>query len=290
MRDYGKVHTSFWSSPTIQGMSDDARLLALYLMTSPHTTIVGVFRLPDGYASEDLGWAAERVAKGFEELLSKGFANRCETTKWVWITKHLVWNPPENPNQVKAAAKCAATIPIECAWKQAFMRLHGPLLGFGDEFEEKGCGTLSEPLLNQKQEQKQEQKQKKEKAPAAQVVGLEAIPQDLLEEWKGVRAAKRAGKITPTVVKALEREAAKAGLSVEAAIRKCVERGWQGFEADWLKDAKAKAADEVRTSAGVTPTTGALQRLAADRMTPEQFAASEAARHEFNAKRKGVTA
>ena len=104
MRDYGKVHTSYWTSSNIRAMSEDGRALAMYLLTCPHGTIAGVFRLPDGYACEDLQWDSERVKKGFAELFQNGFANRCETTKWVWIAKHFEWNPPENPNQKKAAA------------------------------------------------------------------------------------------------------------------------------------------------------------------------------------------
>lgn len=160
MRDYGKVHSTFWSSPTIAPLGDDAKLLALYLLTCQHSTIAGVFRMPDGYASEDLEWTQSRVAKGFAELLANGFANRCETTKWVWITKHLKWNAPDNPNQRKAAAKVAATVPDECAWKPEFMRVCGPLLGLESAAEGNPLPTVSEPLgkprLNQ--EQKQEQK------------------------------------------------------------------------------------------------------------------------------------
>lgn len=141
MRDYGKVHIQFWSSQTIRSMTEDGRMLALYLLTSPHTTLAGVFRLPDGYASEDLGWASERVSEGFKELFRKGFANRCETTKWAWICKHLDWNPPENPNQRKAAAKMAASIPDECAWKPDFMRVYGEKLGMEP-------WTPPEPLIN----------------------------------------------------------------------------------------------------------------------------------------------
>ena len=132
-------------------------MLALYLMTSPHTTITGTFRLPDGYACEDLKWTAERVAKGFGELFEKGFANRCETTKWVWICKHLEWNPPENPNQRKAAGKMALSIPDECAWKSAFLGACGPLIGPLPNQPTNPSVTVPEPLLNQKQEQKQEQ-------------------------------------------------------------------------------------------------------------------------------------
>lgn len=148
MRDYGKVHSKFWSSRSISTLSDDGRMLALYLLTSPHGTISGVFRLPDGYAFEDLNWPPERVAKGFAELFDKGFANRCETTKWVWVIKHFVWNPPENPNQRKSAKKIALTIPDECVWKPEFMRVWGEHLEMPPSLPGPDSGTLKEPLPN----------------------------------------------------------------------------------------------------------------------------------------------
>lgn len=160
MRDYGKVHSSFWSSSTIRAMSDDGRMLALYLMTSNHTTIAGCFRLPDGYACEDLGWTSARVKKGFEELFANGFSNRCETTKWVWICKHLQWNQPENPNQRKAAVKLALQIPPECSWRACFIEVSAPLLEMKPEDFPNASETVPKPFLNQKQEQKQEQEQK----------------------------------------------------------------------------------------------------------------------------------
>lgn len=157
MRDYGKVYSTFWSSETTGGLSDDAKLLALYLMTCSHSTIAGVFRLPDGYVSEDLGWESERVSKGFFELFDKGFSNRCETTKWVWVCKHLEWNKPENPNQRKAAAKVAMAVPDGCGWKLDFMRVSAGPLGIEWTEPANPSGTVTEPLPNQKQEQKQEQ-------------------------------------------------------------------------------------------------------------------------------------
>jgi hypothetical protein len=158
VRDYGKVHSSFWSSETIRALSEDGRTLALYLMTSPHTTIAGVFRLPDGYACEDLNWPSERVVEGFAELFRNGFANRCETTKWVWIVKHLDWNPPENPNQRKATAKCAQGIPANCAWRNDFLADRGEALGLEPPVSANPSATLPQPFLNQEQEQEQEQK------------------------------------------------------------------------------------------------------------------------------------
>ncbi|WP_326999514.1 hypothetical protein [Comamonas testosteroni] len=156
MRDYGKVHTAFWSSSSIGELSEDARMLALYLLTCPHGTIAGVFRIPDGYACEDLKWSSERVAEGFAELFRKGFANRCETTKWVWVVKHFDWNPLENPNQRKSAVKVALQIPAGCAWKLDFMRVCGEIMGLSPEEIANHCGTVSKGFLNQEQEQEQE--------------------------------------------------------------------------------------------------------------------------------------
>lgn len=119
MRDYGRVHHTFWSSSTTGPMGDDAKMLALYLMTCSHNTIAGMFRLPDGYVLEDLQrWDAERVSKGFQELSRDGFARRCPATKWVWICKHLEWNPPENPNQWKAVQKVVDSVPNDCEWRE----------------------------------------------------------------------------------------------------------------------------------------------------------------------------
>lgn len=146
MRDYGKVHSSFWTSLTIRSMSEDARVLAMYLLTSPHGTIAGVFRLPDGYVCEDLQWDQKRVIKGFAELLSNGFANRCETTKWVWICKHLEWNKPENPNQKKCAQKIALSTPDQCSWKQEYIRVSGEILDIEYEPLANPSETLLEPV------------------------------------------------------------------------------------------------------------------------------------------------
>lgn len=147
MRDYGKVHTSFWTSVTTRGMSEDARNLAMYLLTSPHGNIAGAFRLPDGYVCDDIQWGIERVKKGFQEL-EKGFIKRCETTKWIWISNHFEWNRLENPNQQKSAQKIALSIPDQCSWKQEYMRVSAETLGIEVEQIKNLPETLSEPLSN----------------------------------------------------------------------------------------------------------------------------------------------
>ena len=145
MRDYGRVYTAFWTSEDIRSLTDDGRLLALYLLTSPHSTIAGVFRLPDGYASDDLQWGTERVSEGFHELLGKGFVDRCETTKWVWIRRFLDWNAPDGPNQWKAARKVAALIPAECRWKAQFSQVFARAAGDPPPLDPQLPANRSEP-------------------------------------------------------------------------------------------------------------------------------------------------
>jgi hypothetical protein len=122
MRDYGRVYSTFWTSADMRALSEDAKLLALYLLSCAHMTIAGVCRLPDGYVGDDLIWEPERVAKVFAELSRNGFATRCSSTNWVWITKFLDWNGSYNPNQWKAARKIAASVPEVCSWDAAFQQ------------------------------------------------------------------------------------------------------------------------------------------------------------------------
>lgn len=61
------------------------------------------------------------------------------------------------------------------------------------------------------------------------------VDEQIAKDWIGVRKAKRAGPVTDTVVKALQREAEAAGITVPEAVKICAERGWQGFKAEWMK-------------------------------------------------------
>lgn len=158
MRDYGKVFSSIYESLDFRALSEDGRTLVLYLLTCKHGTIAGVFRVPDGYVCEDLQWSQERVAEGFRNIAEKGFATRCEVTKWVWVRKYLEWNPPENPNQRKAILKCVSLVPGSCSWKADFTREVGPGIGMEAPSKPNPCATLSEALPNQEQEQEQEYK------------------------------------------------------------------------------------------------------------------------------------
>lgn len=136
MRDYGTIHKGFWANEELKALGGDARLLAAYLLTSPHTTMIGAFRLPDAYACDDLGWDAKQLRNGFQTLSDVGFIKYCATTKWVWVIKFLQWNKPANPNIVKAAVKMASSVPDAVSFRSEI------LLSLGV------CETVTKPLPN----------------------------------------------------------------------------------------------------------------------------------------------
>ncbi len=148
MRDYGKVHTSFWISDGMRRVSDDARLLALYLLTGQHTNMIGCFRLPDGYVSEDLAWTPERVSKGFDELSANGFATRDSSSKWVLIRNFLAWNSVENPNQGIAALRLFDQVPDKSTVKPELARVLASAISHIGTAKLKGSERVLEPFLN----------------------------------------------------------------------------------------------------------------------------------------------
>lgn len=110
MRDYGRLYTSFWSHPKIRTLDGDARLLAIYLLTSPHSNSIGCYLLSDAYAADDLTlpadpWTGERVSKAMTELSAKGFAHRFSDARHVCLVDYVDWNRAENPNVVKRMIK-----------------------------------------------------------------------------------------------------------------------------------------------------------------------------------------
>ncbi|HZF98277.1 MAG TPA: hypothetical protein VEY92_08555 [Pseudoxanthomonas sp.] len=140
MRDYGTIHRGFWANESLKALDGDCRLLAAYLLTSPHTNMIGAFRLPDAYACDDLGWDAKRLRNCFETLSQAGFIKYSESAKWVWVIKFLHFNKPANPNMVKAAIKLAEGIPASVPFRSEVLAA----LCLGEKVSE----TVSKPLGN----------------------------------------------------------------------------------------------------------------------------------------------
>jgi uncharacterized protein YdaU (DUF1376 family) len=76
-------------------------------------------------------------------------------------------------------------------------------------------------------------KPKKEKATI--VACPDFVEQQVWDDFLSIRKAKNA-PMSETALRAIEREAKKAGWSLNMAISESVSRGWQSFKAEWVKE------------------------------------------------------
>lgn len=63
-----------------------------------------------------------------------------------------------------------------------------------------------------------------------------SVDSSIARDWLELRKAKKL-PVTETAVEGVAREAEKAQMSMDDALRTCCERGWAGFNAKWLDDA-----------------------------------------------------
>lgn len=122
MTRYYRLSPKFWSDPVVQSWDDDARLLAIYILTSPHRTTEGLFRLPKQYILADLQWLPERLPEPFQQLLNDGFIEYHEPTQVLLITAAMKYQGSQNENQATHALSALDEVP-ESPLDQRFQQL-----------------------------------------------------------------------------------------------------------------------------------------------------------------------
>ncbi len=100
---YIRIASKFWQDEKVKLLSDDAKLLYMYILTSPHSNMIGYYILPKPYVSYDLSWSGERLGKPFGELLENGLIMYCEHSDVVLVPNFLRYNTIQNANQAKGA-------------------------------------------------------------------------------------------------------------------------------------------------------------------------------------------
>lgn len=157
-----------------------------------------------------------------------------------------------------------------------------------------------EPEPEPEQRAKTEKAPRKRGAAAAQLVSVEqlveqGVDQQVAKDWLIVRKAKTL-PLTPTAWDETKAEALKAGLSIADAIKTATANGWGGFRASWMNKPdvhRVGGFGQVDKTSTVPPKETAaeyVERMARERAasvrTPEQIAASKAARDAALARHK----
>ena len=114
MRDFSKVSTTLWDSERFTGLgNDDARLLFVYILTSPHANSAGCYKLSDAYASADLRWTVHRYQEARQALIDSGMIEFDAKHAVVLIAKWFDHNPPMNPSHKNGTRGQLAKVPSE---------------------------------------------------------------------------------------------------------------------------------------------------------------------------------
>lgn len=113
-REFGRLKTVMWRNRKFRALSDDGKMLWLYLIACPHGNALGAFVVSTGYMIDDLQWESVRLSKTISELLANGFIQRDETHDLIVIQSWWEHNTIENDNVALGAAKTFDLLP-QCA-------------------------------------------------------------------------------------------------------------------------------------------------------------------------------
>ena len=117
MRDFSKISPALWHSKRFNNLpSDDGRYLYLYLLTNEHQTSAGCYRLPDGYATNDLGWELSRYVSARQELVAADLILFDESESVVMITRWFQHNPPMSDSHFIGIERVLTKLPSQNIW------------------------------------------------------------------------------------------------------------------------------------------------------------------------------
>jgi hypothetical protein len=88
MREYAKVFPQIWIGKTgkqIKSYGVETQLLAYYLMSCPHATMVGIYYLPTALMVHETGLSLENVSKALQNLIEIDFCSYDDAMEYVWV-------------------------------------------------------------------------------------------------------------------------------------------------------------------------------------------------------------
>ena len=257
MRDYSKVGPKFWIGSTgkrLRSAGMEAQIVGMYLLTSPHANMLGLFYCPLAFIAHETGLGIEGASKGLYSAIEAGFCEYDEASEVVWVIEMASYQVgealqpkdlrakgvqneynslPENPYLTRFFEKYGTSFCMASSRGTA-SPLEAPSMPLGSQEQEQ----------EHEQEQKQEQKRSPDKSASLRVSDLVAleIPEQLAKDFLSNRKAKKS-PLTQTALDGIAREAAQAGITLAVAIRTCTERGWAGFKAEWLANQRGGKPD-----------------------------------------------
>lgn len=88
MRDYAQVSPQFWTGQTgkkLKAAGPETVIVAMYLMTSPHANMIGVYHCPIAYIAIDTGLSIEGASKGLQRAIEADFCTFEAESEYVFV-------------------------------------------------------------------------------------------------------------------------------------------------------------------------------------------------------------
>lgn len=164
MGRYRKVDPKIWNDAKFRDMTDNGKLVFLFILTHPHMTSLGAMRASvEGLAAE-LGWTLKAFREAFREACFRSLILHDEKACFVGLPNFLKYNPPESANVVKSWRDQWDQIP-ECESKvQLYHRVKAFLEAFNEDFLEAYFSRIkapdARPSLNPEHKHEHEHKHK----------------------------------------------------------------------------------------------------------------------------------
>jgi hypothetical protein len=172
MRNYSIVSPAFWTGKTgkaIKAAGTDAQVLALYLMTSPHSNMIGLYFLPKMYIQYETGLSDQGALKALHSLSKVGFCDYDDAAEVVWVYEMARYqvgaSVTATDNRVKSIRKEYDNVP-SCKFLVAFCEKYREAFHLGKPRQAPLEGLLTEQTSSE-QEQEQDQEQSSCAEPAA---------------------------------------------------------------------------------------------------------------------------
>jgi hypothetical protein len=88
MRQFAKVSPQFWFDETgrqLRQYGMETQLMALYLLTSPHSNMVGIYYLPIVYIAHETGISLDKANECLQTLCNIDFCSYDSEKEYVWV-------------------------------------------------------------------------------------------------------------------------------------------------------------------------------------------------------------
>lgn len=196
MRDYAKVVPTFWTGKTgkaLRAKGNETLIVGMYLMTAPHSNMLGLYYLPLIYIAHETGLGIEGASKGLQGAIEAGFCSFDEASEMVWVHEMAFF---QIATELKPADKRCMGIQKDFdnlpnnPFSEAFLSKYKAAFHLLDARAiEAPSKPLTKPLRSQEQEQEQDIEQEggesaSASAPVPRTQSPDGSPPPFLPEFK----------------------------------------------------------------------------------------------------------